>query len=296
MASNLLTSQWRESDIAALFDSGHVHAGNVRGLVVHMRAQRQSIKADQTIYYYTRLRRDHILMNGGEYGEPLGSSDTTALSSSSSSTKAKEKEKEKDALSNPTHIALAEYLRKSLLKDKPLVCAVFRYADQFLGREEEVFAPSDRKAHTTHKGNAVLRKIPIQVPSSGLPVASSSSCFNDRLVGTAAGSGSAGSNSNNTLNMNHIDSNRTCSSSSNSNGNGNGNGSGTGGFTNGTEVNMDGTHGSSNIGVRNPKRPVPILSPLGVINENPPPVDMSQFLKIFLNKSDATSIKRSRAV
>jgi hypothetical protein len=284
-----------------MFDSGHVHSGNVRGLVVHMKTHRLSIKADQTIYYYARLRKDHIVLNGGEYGDTLGSSDITALSSSSSSTKAKEREKEKDALSNPTHIVLAEYLKKSLLKDKPIVCAVFRYADQLLGREDEVLAPSDRKTNPAHKGN-VQRKIPAQGPSSGPVVASSStssSCStHNKHAGTAASSGSgSGSGSGcshyaSTSDKNHIDTDGTSSSSS---GNGTGTGTGTGGFTNGIEVKMDGSNGSSNPVMKNRKRRVTALSPLGLINENPPPVDMKHFLHIFLNKSEEMSIKRPRA-
>jgi hypothetical protein len=293
MASNILNAQWSESDVVAMFDSGHVHSGNVRGLVVHMKTHRLNIKADQTIYFYTRLRKDHIVMNGGEYGETLGSSDISALSSSSSSTKAKEREKEKDALSNPTHIVLAEFLKKSLLKDRPIVCAVFRYADQLLGREDEVLPPSDRKTHPAHKGT-VPRKIPVQGPSSGSLVASSSSSSSshDRHVdaGSSSGSGSGSSCSyyDGASNKNHADPNRPCSS-------GNGSGNSSGGFTNGIEVDMDGSNGSSNPVMRNRKRPVPILSPLGIINENPPPVDMTDFLRIFLNKSKETSVKRPRA-
>ena len=284
MASNLLHAQWSESDVSALFDSGHVHTGNLRALVVHMRAHKTSIKADQTIYYFTRLRRDHIVLNGGEHGDTPGSSDSNAVSSSFSCMTAKERQKEDEMVS--------EHTKKSLLKDKPMVCAVFRYADNLLGRGEVAPAPSDRKPHTALRGSAAsIKKIQVQGPSSGFLAASSSSSSvsvsHDGQVNAAAGSGSGSGSgsSSSSSNVTNIDPNRPCNNTS---------GYGSGSFTNGIEGNID--RSSSSAAVRNPKRAVPILSPLGVINENAPPVDMTHFLQRFLDRSEETSSKKPRPI
>lgn len=272
--------------MSAMFDSGYVHSGNVRGLVVHMKTHRIGIRADQTIYFYSRLRKDHIVMNGGDYSDMLGPPDSSGLSASSSSTKAKEREKEKDALSNPTHVVLAEYLKKQLSKDRPTVCAVFRYADQLLGREDGSAGILDRKPHIAHKGAAAAPRRAAVPPSAPVPPVDASSSSQHIHADAAVSSGSSSSSSisshsSGTKGKNHVDAAGTSA-----------NGSGSG--SNGNDIGMDGTNGSNTAVSKTAKRPLPILSLLGIINENPPPVDMTRFLQIFLNKPDEPGIKRPR--
>ena len=303
MAKKLLECQWSESDISALLDSGCVLQGNVRGLLAHMKQHRSTIRTAHTIYYYTRLRKDHIVVNSKELNDINHSvtSDTTAVSIVTTSAKPKEKEKERekekekekekecDALSNPTNALLADHLRKPLQRDRPTICAIFRYADLMLGREDEG-GTIERKVQGPPRGNLLpsKRSYPASAPVNQCADISASGGAGNGSVGSSAGlraseGDCAGVGEG--LGVGALGS-KSASSNSNSNTKSSDGSSKCSGVLLATVETLSGAGKGKRISTAKDSKRADILqSPMGPIRDLPPVVDMTPFLKLFLEAS-----------
>ena len=326
MAKKLLECQWSESDISALLDSGCLLQGNVRGLVAHMKQHRSTMRTDHTIYYYTRLRKDHIVVNSKELNDLNHSvtSDTSAVSIVTTSARPKEKEKEKekerekekekerekekvkekekekekecDALSNPTNALLADHLRKVLQRDRPTICAIFRYADLMLDREDEG-GTMERKVQGPPRGNLLSskRSYPASAPVNQCADISASGGAGNGSVGPSAGlraseevcagvgeglgvdalgSKSASSNSNSNSKSNSNSNTKSCDGNSKCSG-----------VLLATVETLSAGKGKRIATAKDSKRADILRSPMGPIRDLPPVVDMTPFLKLFLETS-----------
>lgn len=216
-----------------------------------MRAHRISIRTLETLYYFARLRKDHIVTVGDDAIGHIGL-DTTShsyMSSSSSCSSSlmnkeqdNEKVREQEALLNPNNAMLTNSLKKKLLRDRPTISAVFRKADSLLGRHADPILARERKVHSSSTrvvANSVVdMKIPQVLDSVSLTKASS-------LVSGATSSSAR--TSNDTLNNTISNSNQI----------------------------------PNNILVTTQFRNAIKTLPQHPINENPPLVDLRSFLRLF---------------
>ena len=263
-----LKHQWSESDIASLLDSGYVASGNVRSLISHMHTHRASIKTEDVMYYYSRLRRDHIVDNNGDVTDThsrANDSNTQSYMPSSMRAKDKEREKEKDALSNPTNAQLTDYLKKLLQKDRTSICAVFRQADLLLGRIDDGQSMAVRRTVVPSRStNGALKRNPYVSASSSGGVQNGMSGNGGRIEGV-------NSNENASITAPH--------SSINNNNN-----------------SVSSTHNANahvEVSSRAPRK-AELISVLGDINDDPIPVNMRQFLQRFLKRPDVQGEKRQK--
>ena len=265
-----LKHQWSESDIAAFLDSTFVASGNVRSLISYMHTHRATVRTEDVMYYYSRLRRDHIVDNNGDTSDThsrSNDSNTQSYMSSSVRAKDKEREKEKDALSNPSNVQLTDYLKKALQKDRISICSVFRQADLLLGRVDDGQSIAVRRGAVTSRSSTVPKKntcVSLAFTNCGINGNSS------RIEGVHI-------NDDASTNAQH-----SSSSSSVTNNN-----SGTSGSS------IQGANTQVEVYSRAPRK-VEQISPLGEIIDDPIPVNMRQFMQRFLKKRGAQGEKRQK--